>query len=101
RHTRFSRDWSSDVCSSDLPEVGELENPVFIGKQYMLKLQHQTGKKFSARGQGPYTMDEQPARGGDKSGQALDILTNYTLLAHGEIGRASCRERGEVAERAG
>ena len=65
------------------PEVGELENPVFIGKQYMLKLQHQTGKKFSARGQGPYTMDEQPARGGDKSGQALDVLTNYTLLAHG------------------
>ena len=65
------------------PEVGELENPVFIGKQYVLKLQHQTGKKFSARGQGPYTMDEQPARGGDKSGQALDVLTNYTLLAHG------------------
>src|SRR5690606_40805998 len=21
RHTRFSRDWSSDVCSSDLPKV--------------------------------------------------------------------------------
>src|SRR5690606_40419240 len=21
RHTRFSRDWSSDVCSSDLPEI--------------------------------------------------------------------------------
>src|SRR5690606_40880555 len=21
RHTRFSRDWSSDVCSSDLPEL--------------------------------------------------------------------------------
>src|SRR5690606_40473468 len=21
RHTRFSRDWSSDVCSSDLPEA--------------------------------------------------------------------------------
>src|SRR5690606_38021981 len=25
RHTRFSRDWSSDVCSSDLAEVGEAE----------------------------------------------------------------------------
>src|SRR5690606_41627428 len=24
RHTRFSRDWSSDVCSSDLPAVPEL-----------------------------------------------------------------------------
>src|SRR5690606_40022112 len=23
RHTRFSRDWSSDVCSSDLCPVGE------------------------------------------------------------------------------
>src|SRR5690606_39345289 len=23
RHTRFSRDWSSDVCSSDLKESGE------------------------------------------------------------------------------
>src|SRR5690606_40308592 len=23
RHTRFSRDWSSDVCSSDLPAVVE------------------------------------------------------------------------------
>src|SRR5690606_39738719 len=24
RHTRFSRDWSSDVCSSDLERVGYL-----------------------------------------------------------------------------
>src|SRR5690606_40214543 len=23
RHTRFSRDWSSDVCSSDLPQIGQ------------------------------------------------------------------------------
>src|SRR5690606_41093651 len=25
RHTRFSRDWSSDVCSSDLPGGADLE----------------------------------------------------------------------------
>src|SRR5690606_8862911 len=25
RHTRFSRDWSSDVCSSDLVELGDSE----------------------------------------------------------------------------
>src|SRR5690606_40910772 len=25
RHTRFSRDWSSDVCSSDLVHVGGLD----------------------------------------------------------------------------
>src|SRR5690606_40911875 len=30
RHTRFSRDWSSDVCSSDLYEVMlTAEDPVF------------------------------------------------------------------------
>src|SRR5690606_28113062 len=28
RHTRFSRDWSSDVCSSDLPAaIGKAGNP--------------------------------------------------------------------------
>src|SRR5690606_36538304 len=27
RHTRFSRDWSSDVCSSDLVDWGCLRNP--------------------------------------------------------------------------
>src|SRR5690606_40947247 len=26
RHTRFSRDWSSDVCSSDLLGLGELKS---------------------------------------------------------------------------
>src|SRR5690606_41060369 len=34
RHTRFSRDWSSDVCSSDLPEeidklLGDIQHRLF------------------------------------------------------------------------
>src|SRR5690606_41457918 len=33
RHTRFSRDWSSDVCSSDLPEqVHEITS--FLNKYF-------------------------------------------------------------------
>src|SRR5690606_27199216 len=41
RHTRFSRDWSSDVCSSDLVRVGleevavhrsELVGPIVVGQ---------------------------------------------------------------------
>src|SRR5690606_40979034 len=28
RHTRFSRDWSSDVCSSDLAQAFEKARPV-------------------------------------------------------------------------
>src|SRR5690606_39453867 len=33
RHTRFSRDWSSDVCSSDLPVLARFaasEEPVLV-----------------------------------------------------------------------
>src|SRR5690606_39551393 len=36
RHTRFSRDWSSDVCSSDLPNYltkDELEQLNFIRRK--------------------------------------------------------------------
>src|SRR5690606_40646290 len=28
RHTRFSRDWSSDVCSSDLRHLGDEPPPI-------------------------------------------------------------------------
>src|SRR5690606_40055320 len=31
RHTRFSRDWSSDVCSSDLLAVAELRTAGAVG----------------------------------------------------------------------
>src|SRR5690606_39692747 len=31
RHTRFSRDWSSDVCSSDLALFGPACGPVRLG----------------------------------------------------------------------
>src|SRR5690606_39712867 len=30
RHTRFSRDWSSDVCSSDLTSIEEKGSDVFL-----------------------------------------------------------------------
>src|SRR5690606_40191549 len=29
-HTRFSRDWSSDVCSSDLAKLSSLREPMMI-----------------------------------------------------------------------
>src|SRR5690606_11163890 len=36
RHTRFSRDWSSDVCSSDLPNPG-LRKSLLTSLNYMPK----------------------------------------------------------------
>src|SRR5436305_12614264 len=66
RHTRCGRDWSSDVCSSDLGDL-----PL-----YPLRQRHATG---------PADLTGQHDQGGveDEAG--------------GEIGRASCRERVEIA----
>src|SRR5690606_30665274 len=56
RHTRFSRDWSSDVCSSDLNMVGGfpgakkfsagLQSPNH-GYEYRLAPQHISGNGYS------------------------------------------------------
>src|SRR5690606_41006427 len=40
RHTRFSRDWSSDVCSSDLYTVGRLELELLCQASFDLGGQH-------------------------------------------------------------
>src|SRR5690606_40414765 len=53
RHTRFSRDWSSDVCSSDL--VPTLDGRATI----QIPAGTQTGKVFRLRGKGVT-----PVRGG-------------------------------------
>src|SRR5690606_40423195 len=50
RHTRFSRDWSSDVCSSDLDviiteiggTVGDIESQPFI--EAARQLRHELGR---------------------------------------------------------
>src|SRR2546422_8182139 len=51
RHTRCSRDWSSDVCSSDLPESFQIEtqgNRVFVNcpdaGQVVESIERDTGK---------------------------------------------------------
>src|SRR5690606_39734020 len=88
RHTRFSRDWSSDVCSSDLPlEVisGQAElfgDEVHDGGGHLGGIVQERAKE---------------THGGQLQGQAE--LVARPVGAHrqaacvGEIGRASCRER--------
>src|SRR5690606_40332964 len=62
RHTRFSRDWSSDVCSSDL-----MDNPTseaYKGNQYVVAWFHThptrygCGSSYGTRDPGPSTDDE-------------------------------------------
>src|SRR5207302_6032480 len=94
RHTRFSRDWSSDVCSSDLGKF-QRENatkPLFYLKDrrnHQLRIFSRIA--FAA---------ERSAPGTDRRRCALppgdSRFSGQTRRA--EIGRASCRERMEIRE---
>src|SRR5436305_7985588 len=83
RHTRCGRDWSSDVCSSDL---GPRARP---------------GRPGRARGPGPTDGRRQPAGAGAGAGGGGAGLHPRAVgpgrRGGAEIGRASCRERGKMS----
>src|SRR5690606_29322584 len=58
RHTRFSRDWSSDVCSSDLAAGALLDSGNYQGALDQLEtkggLQELYARRDAARAQGKY-----------------------------------------------
>src|SRR5206468_9599209 len=94
RHTRSDRDWSSDVCSSDL--VGD------VGRRGLVRdaLELAAGLGDAALG------DEQPGEIQAQDGEVgigFDALPEMLLrllavaAEHPEIGRASCRERVEIS----
>src|SRR3712207_9565051 len=81
RHTRYWRDWSSDVCSSDLADQP-----------------HPTLKRTLLVRSGASTARQMSQPGADGGAQAPDVggidLRPYRTL--GEIGRVSCRVRAEI-----
>src|SRR5207249_8687775 len=96
RHTRSKRDWSSDVCSSDLQKaqrsLEELKNHLKKGvpARHFEKALHRRGKlaliaELKQASPSAGLIRQEP----DISGR----IRAYTR----EIGRASWRERGEVA----
>src|SRR5207253_5737593 len=92
RHTRWPRDWSSDVCSSDLI-VGERAGDV---SDYVRELHRMRDAMTIARRVTfhPFTNDTRPAY------RAMDVFVlashcetfGMVLQEAMEIGRASCRE---------
>src|SRR5699024_11630882 len=93
RHTRSKRDWSSDVCSSDLLIAHDISDHFQNFKQQHLKGQLACDSKASAI---RYKMAL------DKIGKVTSVVAMSppdTREGHDtvdEIGRASCRERVEM-----
>src|SRR5690606_39438413 len=89
RHTRFSRDWSSDVCSSDLAGVAAsftvnafMPNPVALGLALVI------GGAVIA----PALTLENSLVG--RIAPASMLNEAYTWVVTVKVGRASCRETG-------
>src|SRR5690606_40967268 len=89
RHTRFSRDWSSDVCSSDLLALSS-----FLSSKRLDKI-------LSVAKPGDYLFIEFGHNDQKEKGEKAGAYNGYTeRMRHfvkafreaGEIGRASCRE---------
>src|SRR5207247_8471534 len=90
RHTRSARDWSSDVCSSDLG-LGEWGLTKYAAPNLLLGngiYALEGGKKIGHRGLPP---DTDLATVFKRLRQAPAHETNVTMKIL-EIGRASCRE---------
>src|SRR5690606_40850715 len=97
-HTRFSRDWSSDVCSSDLNEA------------VIAELQQQAHDKFSlqewlpdaAKRVAQLSMVSHPSKFSHPSAKTSSVIAQAKYKADGywrsgQIGRASRRERVKKA----
>src|SRR5207302_8016352 len=88
RHTRFSRDWSLDVCSSDLNMAGDSRQVIRTDGAPA-----PTGPFNQAIRVGNLVFTSGQAGRNRETGQMGDIREQTDW----EIGRASCRERGEWA----
>lgn len=58
----------------------KIKNPIFVGKQYIMKLRHIVNKKLGVHNYGVYDVDEQPA---GKGAQKIGTMETYAYLAHG------------------
>src|SRR5207245_8024088 len=93
RHTRCYRDWSSDVCSSDLcpsPRPGAS----VVGQDPLPGLHVEAGRAAVEQRNGLHarlvTEREEERLGAQVKEDVADLVV---MAGHVEIGRASCRER--------
>src|SRR5205823_8622516 len=87
RHTRYASDWSSDVCSSDLP--------TFLGTSHrQAPVRGLVGRIRAGLAELFDLPDRYEVALGNGGSTLFWDLATFSLI---EIGRASCRERGRGA----
>src|SRR5690606_40088880 len=97
RHTRFSRDWSSDVCSSDLPGPHGDEAGKEVGPAFGEQLAHLLRRDLLLQDDLPRREVAAALRADRTLADVLQAVLEHARAALREIGRASCRGRVEVA----
>src|SRR5690606_40992056 len=101
RHTRFSRDWSSDVCSSDLPMAltAEEQRALSVGtdSEGGFAVPFQLDPIIILTNDGSISPLRQIARVEQITTKTWQGVTSSGI----KIGRASCRERGQMAGEGG
>src|SRR5438067_5170462 len=92
RHTRSKRDWSSDVCSSDL----ELERnrDLLLDLLRRVPRKKRDDRRLDVADVGKCLHGQRPERGDPPGNEERDNQPEKERLIEGkQIGRASCRER--------
>src|SRR5207245_6619238 len=97
RHTRCYRDWSSDVCSSDLAQRqdGE-EEQERVGPEASFEAQDERERLVDHVGEDRPEQDESVVDP-DRRTRGEEPRQAKPDSEMAEIGRASCRERGKGA----
>jgi len=87
----YLKDIKAKLAENGLSDIEPVFDPILnkkigsvsVGKQYILKLDHSTRKKFSARSRAGYTADMTPSRGGGEGGLSIGKMEFASLLAAG------------------
>src|SRR5207253_6504997 len=100
RHTRWPRDWSSDVCSSDLAQAVEegrldLVHAVVAERAAAALTFHLSRRTIWS------SLDPALAQREGLYERAVEVPSVTLAQLMSEIGRASCRERGQIVGEAG
>src|SRR5690606_41054113 len=96
RHRTFSRDWSSDVCSSDLAKILTANNAVdfdvlLLISARLIRSSRDVREELQSRFQ--YLLIDEY----QDTNHAQFVIAHSLASASRKIGRASCRGLGGVA----